>query len=256
MLRYLLLSLLALPLLATIYPAPFSALSHPLYKTRVTFDALAQLPSMRRVTLDYVVHSDRVLGHYMPIKMSSSKTEKQAYYRALLKLQEEQSDLVAYAKSRLGQIIDENNYHAFLIFVNTKSPVFYEDAYLREKIYTYYHAHRSEKVSPYLDQRIKEEWADLSYYYPKKPLFNYTSTDNAFYREVVLITTQHSPYGKKLHDFLTYGHVKFKELDLEKDEEAKELFKKYKGNGIPLLIINNNTLTGYNQLEVDKLLRH
>jgi len=254
MLKLFLLFIMSITLFGVHYPTPFSDLAHPLFKTRVQLDSLTQVPALRQVTLDYVRHSDRVLGHFYRIKMSSSAQEKKNYYKALMKLQEEHSDLVAYTKSHMHTIIEEDNYPLFLKLIRTQSPIFYSDAYLRENIYTYYHAHRHIETSYYLDTRIKNEWSDLGYFYPTKR-FNYATTSNAYYREVILITTGKSPYAKKIKAFFKYNHVKFKTLDYEKNKEAQALFAKFKGKGIPLLIINNRTLVGYNEKEMDRLLR-
>ena len=254
MLKLFLLFIMSITLFGAHYPTPFSDLAHPLFKTRVQLDSLTQVPALRQVTLDYVRHSDHVLGHYYRIKMSSSAQEKKNYRKALIKLQEEHSDLVAYTKSHMHTIIEEDNYPLFLKLIRTKSPIFYSDAYLREEIYTYYHAHRHIETSCYLDTRIKNEWGDLAYFYPRKR-FNYATTENAYYREVILITTDKSPYAEKIKAFFKYNHVKFKTLDYEKDKEAQALFTKFKGKGIPLLIINNRTLVGYNEKEMDRLLR-
>ena len=254
MLKLFLLLIMNLSLFAAHYPTPFSDLAHPLFKTRVQLDSLTQVPRLRQVTLDYVTHSDRVLGHFYRIKMSSSAQEKRAYHQALIKLQEEHADLVAYTKSYMRTVIEENNYPLFLTLVRTKSPIFYGDAYLREKIYTYYHAKRHIEASCYLDTQIKNQWGDLAYFYPTR-YFNYASTQNAYYREVILITTDKSPYTEKIKAFFKHNHVKFKTLDYENDKGGQALFRKFKGQGIPLLIINNRTLVGYNEKEMDRLLR-
>ena len=245
---------ISLSLFGAHYPTPFSDLAHPLFKTRVQLDALTEVPTLRQVTLDYVRHSDHVLGHFYRIKMSSSAQDKKEYHQALVKLEEEHADLVAYTKSYIQTVIEDDNYPLFLKMVRTKSPIFYKDAYLREKVYTYYHEHRAVETSCYLDTRIKNEWTDLAYFYPTKK-FNYASTDNAYYREVFLITIDKSPYGKKIKAFFKHNNVKYKTLNYEKNKEAKQLFKKFKGQGIPLLIINNRTLVGYNEKEMDRLLR-
>ena len=254
MLKLVLLFMMSVSLFGAHYPTPFSDLAHPLFKTRVQLDPLTEVPTLRRVTLDYVHHSDRVLGHFYRIKMSSSTQEKKAYYQALMKLEEEHADLIAYTKSYIQTVMEDDNYPLFLKMVRTKSPIFYSDAYLREKVYTYYHANRAVEASCYLDTRIKNEWTDLAYFYPTKRL-NYASTENAYYREVFLITTDTSPYGQKIKAFFKHNNVKYKTLNYEKDAEAKQLFKKFKGQGIPLLIINNRTLVGYNEKEMDRLLR-
>lgn len=256
MLRILIIAFISLSLHAFSYPQPYKELAGPLFKARVQLDDLAYNPKFRPYILSYVAHSDHVLGHFKRIKVDSDPTQLQAYHKALLSLQDEYNTLALFLYKQLSGVISKNQYPIFLKIASTLSDEEYNNPYVREKVYTYYHAHRHEEPSCLLDTRIKNEWDTLASYYPTKALFDYETTDNAYYREVIVITTAYSPYGAKVEAFLKKNNVKYKKYDLTKDEEGTQLFKKHKGTRIPMVIINNRVVEGYNEYEMDKLLRH
>ena len=255
MLRILVLSLFSLSLYAIGYPALYSEMSAPLFKTRVQIDPLVVQVSLRQHVLEYEAHSDRVLGKYRRVKNSSSFTQKEAYRTALKGLKKSHSELKRYFQRQLKQAIETDDYTLFLAIISTKSDADYLDPYLREKIYTYYSAHRQQESSCYLDARMKKEWDTIALYYPSNGLVNYEKLGDAYYREVILLSTERSPYSAKVRGFLKDNNVKFTEHDIETSDEGLEKFEHYKGTRIPLLVINNRVVEGYNEFEMDKLLR-
>jgi len=256
MFRIIFLILFSLSLHAISYPELYSEMSGPLFKARVQVDKLTHQSSLRQPVLAYVIHSDRVLGKYRRIKANSDLAVKNAYHKAIEELQKRHKKLKIVIRKQLTHSIQNDQYPLFLAIVKVlKSEDEYKSPYLREKIYTFYHAHRLEGRSCYLDNRIKEEWDSIAPYYPSKGLFNYENTENAYYREVILLSTTLSPYSAKVKEFLQDNNVKFKEHDIETSDEGLQIFEKYKGRRIPMVIINNRVVEGYNEFEMDKLLR-
>lgn len=256
MLRILFFILFSLSLHAIRYPLPYSELAGPLFEARVTLDYLVYQPSLRHQILAYEAQSDRVLGTYRRVKYNSNTALKNDYFKALQDLKKSYDALLRYLHLQLTKAIEENNYTLFLAIIAAQNEADFKSPYLREKIYNYYSAHRQQGTSPYLDNRIRDEWSTIAPYYPSKGLVNYENTENAYYREVILLKTTFSPYSAKVREFLQDNNVKFKEYDIEESDEGKQLFEQYGGKFIPLLIINNRVVEGYNEFEMDKLLRH
>ncbi len=253
--RIIFLSLFSLSLYAIGYPQPYSALAGPLFEARVKLDYLVAQPTLRHHILDYEAQSDRVLGKYRRIKYNSDPALKNDYFKALQELKQSYDALFRHLHLQLTKAIEENNYALFLALIATQNEADYKSPYLREKIYNYYSAHRQQGPSPYLDDRIRKEWTSIASYYPAKGLVNYANTDNAYYREVTLLKTLFSPYSAKVKEFLQDNNVKFKEYDIEESDEGRALFEQYEGKYIPLVIINNRVVEGYNEFEMDRLLR-
>jgi len=254
MFKLLLIALVSIPLFAALYPEPYQETATPLFKARVSYDTLLYHDTLREKVYPYIVHSDAVLGKYLPLNLDSDPSDKEAYLKALRSLQQEYAQLNIFLHRQLNNAIEQNNYPLFLAIIRTKNEENFKDPYLREKIYTYYHAHRDQEQSCYLDTRIKMEWNAIAPYFPKKELLDYRQLGDAGYREVFLVTTKESPYGAKTASFFKMNKVKYKAYTLQ-SEEGSALFKKFKGNRIPLVIINNRVVQGYNEFEMDRLLR-
>ena len=253
--RIIFLALFSFSLNAISYPELYSELAGPLYEARVELDDLVYQPSLRHPVLAYEAQSDRVLGKYRLIKAHSDPALKKEYLKALKQLQKTHKELKIFLQRQLKHAIETDQYPLFLAIVGTKSEEDYKDPYLREKIYTYYNAHRLEDSSCFLDTRIKKEWNSIAPYYPSNGLVNYEKTENAYYREVILLSTSLSPYSAKTRAFLKDNNVKFTEHDIETSDEGKQAFEHYKGTRVPLVVINNRVVEGYNEFEMDKLLR-
>ena len=255
MIRIVFLTLFTLSLNAIGYPALYSELSGPLYEDRVELDNLVYQSALRHPVLAYVAQSDRALGKYRRIKVHSDPAVKKEYLQALKQLDKTHKELKIFIQRVLKQAIETDQYSLFLAIIATKSEADYKDPYLREKIYTYYNAHRMEERSCFLDTRIKKEWDSIAPYHPSKGLVNYEKTDNAYYREVILLSTSLSPYSAKTRAFLKENNVKFTEHDIETSNEGRQAFEHYKGRRVPLVVINNRVVEGYNEFEMDRLLR-
>ena len=255
MLRTIFLTLFSLSLHAISYPVLYSELAGPLYEARVELDDLVYHAPLRHQVLAYEAQSDRTLGKYRLVKTDSDPGVKNDYHRALKKLQKMHNTLRVFLHKQLVKAIETDDYPAFLAIIGTKNEEDYKSPYLREKIYTYYHAHRQKGSSCYLDTRIKNEWDSIAPYYPSSGLVNYEKTENAYYREVLLLTTSLSPYSAKTRAFLKDNNVKFTEYDIETSDKGRQTFEHFKGRRVPLVVISNRVVEGYNEFEMDKLLR-
>jgi len=254
MIRIAFLLLFSLSLSALNYPKPYHDKASKLFDARVQLEPLVFEPKFQQLVHSYQRHSDKVLGHFLPLNKKSTPAQVKAYKLALEGLQKEYDALMLYLHQRLNSVMAANDYPIFLVIINAQNEADYKDPYQREKIYTYYHANRDQNISTYLDDRIKAEWNTIAPYYPKMHT-NYAGLPNAYYREVTLINIPRSPYGAKIKSFFNYHRVKYRELDYSNDPEAKILFEKYKGKHIPMVIINNRVVEGYNEVEMDRLLR-
>jgi hypothetical protein len=254
MLRLIFLLLFSVTLFATHYPQPYHTLAEPLFKARVQLDPLVYHDTFREKVLHYQRHADRVLGHYYRLKHNSDPKTLAAYKDALIALKVEYTELKHFLHRQLDNVIQDDNYDAFISIITTMDDADYSNPYRRESIYTYYQAHRHERPSACLDRRIAEEYQAIAAYTPEKYV-DYRHTPNARYREVILITIPQSPYGEKVRRFFKSHHVRFTAYDLNKDAKGEVLFDKHRAHRIPLVIIDNHTIEGYNAYEMDRLLR-
>lgn len=72
---------------------------------------------------------------------------------------------------------------------------------------------------------------------------------------VVLYGTSWCGNCKMTRAYLRSNGIPFFEYDVEKSVEGQRQFKALQGNGVPLLLVNNNVLRGFDPAAIDKALR-
>ena len=65
--------------------------------------------------------------------------------------------------------------------------------------------------------------------------------------DAVVFTTATCPYCHKAKDLLNKEEVEWCEYDINESEGNYDLFKAHGGNGVPLAIIGNTKLSGFNE---------
>lgn len=74
---------------------------------------------------------------------------------------------------------------------------------------------------------------------------------------IALYTVAWCPHCKEAKEYLTGKNIPFINLDVEKDESAREsFFEKYHASGVPLIVIGNDEviLRGFNRDSFDQAL--
>jgi len=72
---------------------------------------------------------------------------------------------------------------------------------------------------------------------------------------VVLYGTSWCANCKMTRAYLRENKIPFFEYDVEKSPEGQRQFKALQGNGVPLLLVKNNVLRGFNPEAINKALR-
>ncbi|MDH5765556.1 MAG: glutaredoxin family protein [Gammaproteobacteria bacterium] len=65
--------------------------------------------------------------------------------------------------------------------------------------------------------------------------------------EILMLSTQTCRYCKTARDFFNKHNLPFTEKDIETDEQARRVFDLMNGRGTPVLIINGQTIHGYDE---------
>ena len=74
-------------------------------------------------------------------------------------------------------------------------------------------------------------------------------------KKVTVYSTPTCPYCKRVKDYLTQKGVSFSDYNVAADrEKAKEMIDKSKQMGVPVIIIDNDVVVGFNQAKLDSLL--
>lgn len=89
---------------------------------------------------------------------------------------------------------------------------------------------------------------------------DYTEGDYSAYfpdssTKVVLYGTDTCPYCAKARDYLRGRGVAFADYDVNRSPQAKQAFQKLEGKGVPLIIIGDRRIAGYNEKAYDAALK-
>ena len=64
-------------------------------------------------------------------------------------------------------------------------------------------------------------------------------------KQVTMYSTSWCGYCRKARELFTRQGIPFKELDIEKSAQAKQEYYALNGRGVPLILIDNEQMTGF-----------
>ncbi len=70
---------------------------------------------------------------------------------------------------------------------------------------------------------------------------------------VHIYITESCGYCKKAKAHMQAKGISYAEYDVEKDEAARDAFRKYGGRGVPLMVVGEKVIHGWNADELDEL---
>ena len=74
-------------------------------------------------------------------------------------------------------------------------------------------------------------------------------------KRVVIFTTPNCPWCRKTKEYLRRNNIRFKEIDVTKDHAAaRDIVRKTGQRGVPVILINNRPVVGFNKELLDRLL--
>ncbi len=74
-------------------------------------------------------------------------------------------------------------------------------------------------------------------------------------KKVTVYSTPTCPYCKRAKDYLTQKGIPFTDYNVGEDKEkAKEMIQKSKQMGVPVIVVDDEIIVGFNQAKLDSLL--
>ena len=74
-------------------------------------------------------------------------------------------------------------------------------------------------------------------------------------KRVVIFTTPNCPWCRKTKEYLRRNNIRFKEIDVTKDHAAaRDIVRRTGQRGVPVILINNRPVVGFNKELLDRLL--
>jgi glutaredoxin-like YruB-family protein len=75
-------------------------------------------------------------------------------------------------------------------------------------------------------------------------------------KTVTVYSTPTCPYCKRAKDYLTQKGIVFTDYNVAEDrEKAKEMIEKSKQMGVPVIVVGDDIILGFNQAKLDSLLK-
>ncbi len=75
-------------------------------------------------------------------------------------------------------------------------------------------------------------------------------------KKVTVYSTPTCPYCKRAKDYLTQKGIPFTDYNVAEDrEKAKEMIQKSKQMGVPVIVVGDDVIVGFNQAKLDSLLK-
>ncbi len=73
-------------------------------------------------------------------------------------------------------------------------------------------------------------------------------------KQVIMYTTSHCPACKAAKQYMAQKGIRYQEIDVEASREANEAFQKTGARGVPLIMVGDKKMEGFNSQELDRML--
>lgn len=95
---------------------------------------------------------------------------------------------------------------------------------------------------------VFQKWDDINRYINPPP--DYAAAHNG---QVILYSTDWCPYCKKAKKLMEDNNIAYYEYDIEKSSEGRRQYKSLGGQGVPVLLIGQDVIRGYNHNKILEL---
>jgi glutaredoxin len=73
-------------------------------------------------------------------------------------------------------------------------------------------------------------------------------------KQVVMYTTSHCPACKMAKQYMAQKGIPYQEIDVESSRDGMQAFQKLGGRGVPLIIVGDKKMEGFNSQELERML--
>jgi len=71
---------------------------------------------------------------------------------------------------------------------------------------------------------------------------------------VIIFTSSSCPWCNRVKQYLREQRFRFREVNVERDPEGARELKRRNIMGVPVVLINNQPIVGFDKIKIDKLL--
>lgn len=227
----------------TPYPELFSQLGTPLYEIDNNFSKLPKKPSYSSYISEYHVKQAQALQTY-------SSGDKKAYFKELRSLSKLHDTIISLVKVETINAIKNDDLNEFISLCNAGLSILYKQESFKTLSYEYYLKNKGRISSSYLDKKIQAEQGYQKLY--GADTSNKTNTSNQYKsrNRVVLLSRPGCGWCLKTKEFMEDNDIRYTEYNVISSSKGKKLFRKHKGTGVPLIIIGEKVIRGFNKSSI------
>jgi glutaredoxin len=236
-------------------PKLFAQMGDPLYDYAQKAQALKDDPALGRDTALFAARAETVRHEGLAAEKEQDSAAKAAYLKQLRGLQEEHNRLMVKVKSEMLASIKTEDAARFTRLVSTEPPVIERDDWLYERAAVFYKAEGLRGRSPFMDRLVRQRSEKIDTIYSEGSASasegerfsqsNDTVSPHAR-NTVIVLGTPTCPYCIKARKFLRARGIPFRDLNIHTSREGKQLFRKHNGRGVPLILIGESRISGFN----------
>jgi glutaredoxin len=271
--RWLIMMLAALQLWAggSEFPSLFSKMGDPLFAYALKAKTLNSDPALGQDAATFAARADVVRTAGLAAEKSPQSGAGSDYLKQLRGLQKAYDRLMVKVRREMLASMKAEDTARLMQLASTEPAVVKEDRNLREKLTAYYEAKglagRSHIFDRMVSQNAKGEvlysQTDASVFYEedfvqrtayRPPLRKSAKTSTkkrstqkrSGRKQVILLGTPTCPYCTRARRFLRAQRIPFRDLNVNSSAEGQRLYKKHNGHGVPMILIGDTRIRGFN----------
>ena len=256
--RYIL-SFIILALLTTLsaqknYPELFAKQGTPLYKAVGSFTYRDNISGIKLFVDEYIIEAKRTKELGFKADKFNDSQNISIYFKSLRILQKKHDNIVGFSTKLLYESIKKDDYKEFKEIVNFGMDYYSKKPKMREKILSYYKKNRNISKIPSLEKILRYDRSVTKHYDETEYVFTQeieSETLSMADKKITLLSMNGCGWCDKVKDLLDSSGKNYREINV-KNSEGSKLFKKYNGSGVPLLIVNDEVIRGYNPKKILK----
>jgi glutaredoxin len=245
------------------FPQLFSKMGDPLFSFGEHVKVLQSDAALGKEASAFSMQAAAVCQAGLAAERATDASVKTAYLQQLRALQTSYERMMVKIKKSILAAMKAGDSARFLKLVSTEPAVIGYDRNLKTQIRTFYKAKHLAGRSAFLDRTLANTNEDAVEYVEDKGISqdgpaaqalkssgagktSGTEHMKAPNNEVIVVGTPTCPYCQKARSFLSSKGIAFRDLNVNTSAEGQRLYKKYGGGGVPLIIIGDAHMTGYN----------
>ncbi|MEN8303711.1 MAG: glutaredoxin domain-containing protein [Campylobacterota bacterium] len=232
----------------------FAKQGTPLYKAMISFSNIEEVPTLKTVIDDYVSEAKETKELGFKADKFKEKKDVNIYFKSLRALQNRHDKLIGLSTRILYEAIKSDDYKEFKNMISLGISYYEKKPKMRENILKYYKKNRKIFKINSLEKILRDDRSIVKHYDETEYVFSEDFQAQEPYRadkKIILLSMNGCGWCDKVKALLDSNAKQYQELNIENFEGAR-LYRKYNGSGVPITIVGDKVIRGYNPVKILK----